>query len=245
VQWLRPRTSCFLLTLILLGPGDVSPILDTPTALADTDTYATDDTLAIPDDLSARTLSEPPATRAVTGAALHSFPLAFDAETVRLFVEGDSLRVEGLYQLSCRQSSPEPLSLLYPYPADSLMGGAHTTLLECRAVNGDWQSLPFDETSRLPAARWRIPRDLGPTLEVRTVYRQALHSHHARYIVTTTAAWGRPLHTARFEIHLPAGVQPTFFSYPFTPAPEIGPNCFTYEAKNFLPEKDVIVEWVP
>jgi hypothetical protein len=225
---LRPRARCFLFALMLLVLGSACQILDVPNFQN------------VP-----VALADPPETRTVPGTALRSFPLTFDAEIVRLLVEGDSLQVEGLYFLSCSQPGPEPLGLLYPYPADSLMGEAHTTLLECRVADGDWQPLPIEEAPRIPAARWRIPRDLGPTLEVRTIYRQALNSHHARYIVTTTAAWGKPLQTARFEIHLPQEVRPTHFSHPFTPAPEIAPNCFVYEAKNFLPEQDIVVEWEP
>lgn len=190
-------------------------------------------------------IAETPEVRQPPADALKTFPLTFDSEIVRLYVEGDTLRVEGLYRIHCSRPGPEPASLLYPYPADSLMGQARTVLLECRPVNGDWRPLPVVEAPRIPAARWRIPRDLGSNLEIHTIYHQALNDHHARYIVTTTAAWGRPLQTARFEVYLPASVRPTHFSHPFTPAPGLGPNCFVFEAENFLPEQDIVIEWEP
>ncbi len=193
----------------------------------------------------APSLADSPQDRRVPGAITRFYPLSFNAEVVRLLVEADSVRVEGLYQLTCHQPGPEPVSLLYPYPADSLMGEAHTAVLECRVADGAWQPLPIEEVPHIPAARWRVPRDLGETLEVRTVYHQALNGNHARYIVTTTSAWGRPLRTARFEISLPPGSQPTFFSYPFTRMGEDQENWYVYEAEDFLPEQDIVVEWEP
>jgi hypothetical protein len=62
--------------------------------------------------------------------------------------------------------------------------------------------------------------------------------------VTTTQSWGRPLRHARFEIHLPEGAEPLTFSYPFEPA-EVRGRCFySYEARHFMPERDIIVEWI-
>jgi hypothetical protein len=167
----------------------------------------------------------------------------FDREIVRLFVEGETLRVEGHYFFSRGDAPGPPLTLLYPYPADSLLGEARTTRLEARASGGEWRPLPVHEKKRLPAALWRIPSDLGDRIEVRTTYEQELIARYARYIVTTTAAWKRPLTEARFEIHLPSGATPTRMSYPFRRVEEEGRTFLLYEVEDFAPTEDVIVEW--
>jgi hypothetical protein len=142
-----------------------------------------------------------------------ALPVAFDSEIVRLLVEEDSLRVEGTYRFLCRSTGPSTITLFYPYPEDSLLGGAHTESLEGRIPGEAWQPLRFEE---LPSGvRWWVPVDLGDTLVVRTVYRQALRSTYARYIVTSTQVWGRPLSRARFEVYLPEGAELERASFPF------------------------------
>lgn len=183
---------------------------------------------------------------ALTGggdAVASGYPLRFDGEVVRLFVEADSLRVEGHYHFRCGESVARAATLLYPYPADSLLGGARTLRLEARAPGGDWQPLTFAEMPGRSTVRWLVPLDLADQLELRTTYRQALRGRYARYIVTTTAAWGRPLASARFEIHLPGGAEPTYLSYPFRRVEDEGRAYWLFEAEEFAPTEDVVVTW--
>jgi hypothetical protein len=174
-----------------------------------------------------------------------SFPLRFDSESVRLFVEEDTLRVEGTYRFLCRESESPIAALLYPYPADSSLGAARTLSLEGRAPGLPWRPLDFVELPGSAGVRWRVPLDLGDTLEVRTVYLQRTYGRTARYIVMTTHAWQRPLREARFEIHLPAGATPTNFSYPFTRRESAAGVFYSFEAKDFIPDGDIIVEYQP
>ena len=84
----------------------------------------------------------------------------------------------------------------------------------------------------------------GP-LSVRSVYRQERRASYARYVVTTTSAWGRPLTHARFEIYLPAGARDMEFSFPFGRGEGEGGACYVYEAVDFMPSHDITVTWVP
>jgi hypothetical protein len=185
---------------------------------------------------------EPPADATGPGG---SFPLQFDSEVVRLFVEDDTLRVEGHYKFLCRASESPVAALFYPYPADSSLGAAHTRSLEGRAPGSTWRPLEFAELPESRGARWRIPLDLGETVEVRTVYCQEMRGHTARYIVTTTSAWKRPLREARFEIHLPRDATPTRFSYPFERRESSAGVFYEYEARDFAPVVDIVVEYEP
>lgn len=158
-------------------------------------------------------------------------------------MEGDSLRVEGTYVFLCREPAARTMVLLYPYPEDSLLGEASTCRLEARAPGQEWQPLKFDELPSAPGALWRVPLDLGDEVEVRTTYRQQLRSTHARYIVTTTGAWGRPLREAHFEIHLPPGAVPKWTSFPYRTTVDDGRTVLHFETENFAPVKDIVVEW--
>lgn len=181
-------------------------------------------------------------------------PVSFDSEIVRLFVEPDTLEVEGIYLLLCDPRRVDQVTLFYPYPDRAYLGEARTLLLEARPPGGQWRELRFGEypgRRSLPSgdirggARWWVPLTLGDSLEVRTVYRQALLDSCATYIVRTTSAWGRPLENARFEIHLPESYAPMEFSFPFrlVHAPE--GTYYLYEASNFMPTSDIDVCWQP
>jgi hypothetical protein len=172
------------------------------------------------------------------------FPLQFQAEDVRLFVEADSVKVEGLYRLRRRAPGMIP-ALFYPYPVDSLLGGARTVLLRVSTPEGEWAPLRWQESSRPPGARWLLPFFRGEVLDVHTIYRQALRGSYARYIVTTTKVWREPLEHARFEIHLPPGVEPVRFSYPFVRQEDEHGDYYLYETDDFWPDEDIVVEWQP
>lgn len=172
-------------------------------------------------------------------------PIEFDSEVVRLVVEEESLRVEAVYNFLCHPTEAPIMPLFYPYPADSLMGGARTVALQCRAPGMAWEPMEFIELPGGEGARWIVPLNRGDTLQIRAVYRQALRASYARYIVTTTKAWGRPLSYARFEIYLPNDAEPAEHSFPIKPQLLQGQRVYVYEASDFMPEQDLTVTWLP
>lgn len=173
-----------------------------------------------------------------------ALPLDFLAEQVVLRIEPDSLRVDAVYVFVCHaDAAPTQAGLVYPYPQDPLLGGARTVSLACRLGAQAWRELSHHELPGGHGARWSLPVAAGDTLRVRTTYLQALRTTYARYIVTSTAAWGRPLQFARFEVHLPPDAVPEEFSLPFEPCGQDERSGWCYEAEDFLPDQDVIVRW--
>lgn len=61
-----------------------------------------------------------------------AFPLAFDSESLRVDIVGDSLELRGTYTLLCRSPVEESIPLFYPFPIDSLLGGARMVSLAFR-----------------------------------------------------------------------------------------------------------------
>lgn len=167
--------------------------------------------------------------------------LEFDSEEILIDLRGDAVEVTGTYHFRVAGGPVPAQPMLYPYPEDPLLGAARTLRLEWRQPGGRWAPLAFEE---LPprGVRWRLPETESDALTVRTVYRQAMHSTYARYIVTTTEAWGQPLRSASFEVHLPPGAKDPTFSYPFRPK---GPSVrvWTYEARDFMPREDIVVRY--
>ena len=67
----------------------------------------------------------PPAT---SGEPPQDLTVSFDSERVKLTVISDTLEVHGTYYLVCRRSGAS-VSLFYPFPCDSLLGGARMVSL--------------------------------------------------------------------------------------------------------------------
>ncbi len=170
-------------------------------------------------------------------------PLRFDSEIVRIFVQEDSVEVQSLYRFVCRPSKASKTDLLYPYPADTLLGGARAVSFEYRIPRGKWYPLDYKDIPRRRVARWTLPPCPKEGLEVRVVYRQALLAHYVRYIVTSTQGWGHPLSHAVFEVHLPEGAENIDFNYPFEERTSKGKTFHVYETTDFMPDHDIIVSW--
>lgn len=178
-------------------------------------------------------------------AFARSLPIVFDSEHIALEVLGDSVEVRGRYLLRCRGRGDGEIPLLYPFPRDSLLGGWRFVSLAVRAsAAAPLAPARWEPVSRSAAVRWWLPACAGDTLIAESVYRQALRADYARYIVTTTRAWERPLRRAAFEIRLPAGAEPVEFSFPFVPSTE-EPGLYRFEATEFLPDHDITVRWRP
>jgi hypothetical protein len=167
----------------------------------------------------------------------------FESEVIRLVVQGDSLEVRGLYRFLNRADREVPLALFYPYPVDSLLGEARTVSLQATRIPGGPAPARIVEAADRSGAHWRMSLPPSGALEVRCVYRQLLRGAYARYIVSTTRAWGEPLSSARFEIVLPPGARSPEFSYPFRREQSGEEGLYVFEATRFLPVKDIEVSW--
>jgi hypothetical protein len=170
-------------------------------------------------------------------------PLQFHSERIRLTILPDSVEVDGLYRFVWAKGSAGSTRLFFPYPRDSLLGGARTLLLESLSSDGLTRTLPYEELGKNRGARWTLVREANDTLTVRTVYRQQLHTCYARYIVMTTQAWSQPLKRARFEVLLPAKVDTASFSYPFELQEHDFRRVWVYEVDDFMPHRDIEVRW--
>ena len=171
------------------------------------------------------------------------FPLRFDSEIIKLSVVGDSLEVDGTYLLACQSPFDRPIALFYPFPVDSLLGGARMIDGRARVGAKPWEPLRFQAIPGRDGVRWWVPPSDGDTITVQGRYRQAIRERYARYIVTTTRAWDRPLRHARFEIRLPGGAEPVEFSFPFVPTSDSVGVVFVWETDGFYPDRDITVRW--
>jgi hypothetical protein len=75
-------------------------------------------------------------------------------------------------------------------------------------------------------------------------YRQPLRGRLARYIVTTTQRWGRPIDRAQFSVTVPAALRNVRLSYlPDRTERRDSLVTYSFARKGFMPSEDVIVTW--
>lgn len=171
------------------------------------------------------------------------FTVSFDSEWIRISILGDSLEVRGTYFLLCGDQAGARVSLLYPFPRDTLLGAARMVSLHAGVDRADLAAIRWQAVPLMPGIRFETPACAADTIFLEAVYRQALTTSYARYIVTTTRGWHRPLRHARFDIRLPEGASPTEFSFPFEAVEDSTGRYYTYEVDSFYPDRDILVRW--
>jgi hypothetical protein len=74
-------------------------------------------------------------------------------------------------------------------------------------------------------------------------YRQRLRANAARYIVTSTRKWQRPIDRAQFCVTAPAGLDVKLSYGPDSTVRRDSLVDYWYTSVKFWPDKDVVVTW--
>jgi hypothetical protein len=132
--------------------------------------------------------------------------IVFNAETIKIFVADEEVRVEGTYTFATPSSSPLIAGLFYPFPIDS----THT-FPDSILVISNGHTLPFRKVENGIFFNIRLTANDVTTVDV--YYDQRCLDNTACYILTSTEAWTKPLERANFEIHVPSGFDLDFIAY--------------------------------
>jgi hypothetical protein len=183
--------------------------------------------------------SQKPAMPAVLPAtSTRQNPVDFIRERVALEVFGDSVTVAGTYWFRVNDSSVQRLPILYPFPVDET--AEYPSHIEL--VNSDGKPIEFRDSRE--SSSIRLVMDLNAPPEFTVTYTQHLARPEARYILTTTAAWQKPLEHAEFIVSLPERYTMTSLSYDYdTNKLENGRRIYTFSRDNFMPDHDITVQW--
>jgi len=167
--------------------------------------------------------------------------LTFEAEELDFYLENDLWEMDGLFHFANYDSLSTHKLIFFPVPSDSLCllpkikaiaiqdsNGAEVTMLN-QAKNG------FTFLLSLPALSF---------CSLHLDYTQTLKSNYAKYIITTTNSWGRPLPYAKYTLH--PGINVQISSLPFPVQKQEGRN-YIWEFYDFAPEKEfeVIFQTIP
>jgi len=163
--------------------------------------------------------------------------VVFAAETVKVFVAEDRIRVEGTYVLTTTSSAEHLQRLVYPFPLDSL----HLFPSDI-AVTVEGQPVDFQQTDS--AILFSIPLSASRPTSFRVVYGQPCLDNSACYILTSTAAWKNPLQHAAFEVHVPSKFELTWIAYEVDDDVDQGAeSVYRFVRNNFMPDKDLCIRW--
>lgn len=142
--------------------------------------------------------------------------------------------VNGDYYLRCKNARTFPLA--YPFPEDSLYGKVD----QFRIIDMDNGNVI--EATRFSPSSALFPLALVDTnaIHLNISYRQALKGGKAEYILTTTAAWGKGLEKASYQLIIPESMEITVFSIPPDRQADLsGKRIYYWERVNYFPERNL------
>jgi hypothetical protein len=160
---------------------------------------------------------------------------SFYKEHITFKIEAGYFYVNGQYYLKNYEPSKKQIALFFPFPTDTIYSPVDSLLIynfnEDRRIN-DFKKISNGVVFNI---------DLDTVTIVYISYRQQLKSNTARYILTTTQYWGKPLEEVSYELITPAKIKITSFSYPPDKMESIDRNnIYFWRKENFMPEFDMI-----
>lgn len=168
-------------------------------------------------------------------------PVHFCEEDVTVAPSVGRVRVAGLYSFRNETDRLVEMGIAYPFPVDECHAFPDSvSVTELR--DGEPVTIAFSE--RPASVFWRMRFDGRETRRVRVEYSQALARNRAVYIVTTTAAWGRPIDVAEFHIEVPRGLRDVRLSFSPDTVEDRGDTIvYHLREEGFLPDSDIKIEW--
>jgi hypothetical protein len=164
-------------------------------------------------------------------------PVIFEREVIEVTLGVGRIRVAGTYHFRNNSDSPLIQGLYYPVPVDSTHPFPDRIVVTVGADTLDYQTSPA-------AVMFRVLLPAGGPVVVRVCYEQACPSSDACYILTTTAAWNRPLNRADFFIRVPDDLILEWAAYDID---EVtygeGVSIHQFSRMDFMPDRDLCLRW--
>lgn len=159
----------------------------------------------------------------------------FYREDLFFILDANSLRISGDYYFHNPHSQPIKIVMAYPFPQDDIMGKVTDVYAFDRNNIFQDQLLRFNQR----AGTIKLLIHPGKSTTLRIGYTQALKSSKAIYILTTTAAWGKPFQQAYYELHVPFDIKIDSISYEPDEIQQVGGlYIYIFERWNFMPDRD-------
>jgi hypothetical protein len=171
----------------------------------------------------------------ITFCEVNAQSTSFYKEHITFKIEDGYFYVNGQYFLRNANHSNNQILLFYPFPTDTIYSVVDSLLI----YNFNRGKEIFDYKKIRAGILFNL--ELDSITEVFISYRQRLKTNIARYILTTTQDWGKPLEEVTYELITTGNLKINSFSYP-PDSQEIINNSIIYywRKENFMPLKDMI-----
>jgi hypothetical protein len=170
-------------------------------------------------------------------------PVDFFTEEITLSVSDSISQISGIYYFRNNTSNDKPFTAMFPFYVDSL--SAFPDKIRAYIVTaGDTAEIDYRPIIERDAIVLQIPLVPNGVTSWHLDYSQRISFHRAVYIITSTAAWKKPLEEATYRFVVPA----RFDSVLVWPEPDstkrIGSNIeYISHKTNFMPQRDMEIIW--
>lgn len=126
----------------------------------------------------------------------------FFKEEITMTVTDSTTAVSGVYYFRNNTEKDRPYTVFFPFYVDPAVSFPHR--IDAYAIDdGDTLTIDFETLDSLNAVRLGIPLKPNEVTVWHLDYIQRIESDYARYILTTTRAWKKPLEQADFKFIIP------------------------------------------
>ncbi len=173
-------------------------------------------------------------------ADLPPSPLRFTDEKIEMDVTSESCAIDGWYKFRNKSPFPRRTRFFYPFPIN---GADYPDFMEASVLHDSAETpLKFKKLSDGISFHLKVPGNGETQFIIR--YKQNLHGKRAKYIVTTTKSWRRPLDHAVFQVCHPAELENARYTYPGKKIKsDDNAVCRLIEWRHHMPDKDIEVRW--
>ena len=172
---------------------------------------------------------------ALFGAFL-SWPLVrFTEEEIYITACPEYVEVTGYYIYQNPFPFPVVQGFSIPFPVDR----DHPEPLAVHVVRTDKGERAIPVVELFGTCRFDLRFAANETIPLRVRYCQYAPTREARYILTTTQPWGRPMSKAKYRLY-PKKVTITDSNYPLDPREG---GALGFERRDFMPEADWAFAW--
>jgi hypothetical protein len=168
-------------------------------------------------------------------------PVTFYREYVIVEPSPGRTSVSARYYFRNTSDRPVRQVISYPFPVDRF----HLYPRVVRVWEETSEGLrPMGFVHHDRSVRWSMRFDPREDKLVRVDYIQDIASPHARYIVTTTKYWERPIELAEFEFRVPVSLDSVRLSFEPDRRSVSGDTVVYYmRREEFMPDEDLDVTW--
>ena len=166
--------------------------------------------------------------------------IQFYKEDLTFEIKDNRFSVSGKYYLRNADHTDRTITLIYPFPQDSLYKPVDTIFIY--NMNKAEEIKPLE--IKMEYSVFKIEMEAKESAEVVIYYSQELNACKAEYILTTTKSWKRGLEKASYQLISDVELNFTYFSYTPDSSFISGTNRIYYwERESFMPDKNFVFEF--